>query len=110
MKTVSLIAISLFPILATVIAVMFLLPDVVPIHIDFQGNVRYGSKFEALIVGGVLTVACLICSAGYLNIEKLHALGLAHGTVKGSRIVLLLVTIFCSLITLLILIFFLSPL
>ena len=51
---------------------------------------RWGSKFELLIVGGIMSGANLLMALMYWKIEALFAMGLVNGikTVRGARIVL----------------------
>ena len=81
--------ISFIPITLTALAVFFMLPDTVPLHIGFGGITRYGSKFEAFWVGGLLTGFCLLMTIGFYYVERLYAARAIHGTgVKGARIAL----------------------
>ncbi len=52
---------AVLPMVYTAIAVLFFLPDTVPAHFNFQGQVdRYGSKYEAFLLPGILLSMCLI--------------------------------------------------
>jgi hypothetical protein len=81
---------SLVPLAVTAVAVFALLPNVVPLHVGLDGIDRYGSKFEAFTVGGVLSGSCLLFTFLFHKAERLNELGLIHGTgVHGGRICLL---------------------
>jgi hypothetical protein len=105
-----LIFLGLIPLAVTVAAILILLPDTVPLHIGFDGIDRYGSKYETLVVGGILTFFCFVLTAFFHNAEKLYALGLVHGTgVRGARIVLLVAVVAFDIVSLATLPFYLTP-
>jgi hypothetical protein len=82
-------ALSLIPIILNIIAVFFLLPDTVPLHIGLEGIDRFGSKFETFVVGGLFTGFSLLLTIMFNKAEKVGQLGLIHGTnVRGARICL----------------------
>lgn len=84
------IAFCIIPLAATAIAVFAFLPDTVPMHIGPQGIDRYGSKYEAFLVGGLLSACCLLFFLMYVKAEALDRLGLMNGTdVKGGRLALI---------------------
>lgn len=67
------------------------LPDTMAMHFSLDGAPdRWGSKFELLIVGGIMSGANLLMALIYWKIEALFAMGLVNGikTVRGARIVL----------------------
>ena len=67
------------------------LPDTMAMHFGLDGAPdRWGSKFELLIVGGIMSGANLLMALMYWKIEALFAMGLVNGikTVRGARIVL----------------------
>ena len=67
------------------------LPDTMAMHFGLDGTPdRWGSKFELLIVGGIMSGANLLMALMYWKIEALFAMGLVNGikTVRGARIVL----------------------
>ena len=67
------------------------LPDTMAMHFGLDGAPdRWGSKFELLIVGGIMSGANLLMALMYWKIEALFAMGLVNGikTVRGVRIVL----------------------
>ena len=73
-KVVNLILIML--VLASTLVAMALLPDIIPVHFDIQGEVdRWGSKYELLLIPAVLT---LIWSIGDKSI------GFFSKKLKGS--------------------------
>ncbi|MDR0350369.1 MAG: DUF1648 domain-containing protein, partial [Coriobacteriales bacterium] len=81
---------SLIPIVTNIVAVFFLLPETVPLHIGFDGIDRVGSKYETFVIGGLLTGFNLLFTLSFWHAEKLEKLGLVHGTnAKGARICLL---------------------
>ena len=52
---------AVLPAVVTAIAVFFFLPDRVAAHFNVYGQVdRYGSKYEAFLLPGILLVMCLI--------------------------------------------------
>jgi hypothetical protein len=101
-----LVYLSLIPLCVTIIAILFLLPEVVPLHVGFEGIDRYGSKFETLVVGGLLTVCCLLFTVSYHNIDKLNARGLVHGSVGTARVVLIASIIVFDILSVVTVLFF----
>ena len=94
-----LVLLSLVPLMANLLAVLFLLPDTIPLHAGFFGIDSYGSKFSTFWVGGILTAVNLVGTICFHNAEKLYARGAVHGTnVKGARIVLTITVIVLDLL------------
>jgi hypothetical protein len=76
-------------------AVLFLLPDTVPLHIGMGGIDRWGSKFETFIVAGMLSGFNLLLTFFFARAEKMYEIGVIHGkntreNIKGTRVSLLL--------------------
>ena len=71
-KVVNLILIMI--VLASTLIAMAFLPDIIPVHFDIHGEVdRWGSKYELLILPGVLALMWSICDKSigfFLKNEK----------------------------------------
>lgn len=86
------IALILFPLaLAFILLSALPLPDVIAVHFGLDGTPnRWGSKYELLLVGGIMGSANLLIAIMYWKIEVLFALGLVNGirTIRGARLFL----------------------
>jgi hypothetical protein len=100
---------SFVPLVVNLAAVLFLLPDVVPLHLGLTGIDRYGAKIESLWVGGLLTVFCILFAVLFYHAEKLSELGLVRGTgVKGARVTLFIAIIALDILSVAVLLFWMS--
>lgn len=62
--------ISLVPLIGTLVTLRFL-PDTIPVHYDFSGNInRWGSKYEALVFPVLIIVMILVWTIAILRYKK----------------------------------------
>ena len=78
------------------------LPDTMAMHFGLDGTPdRWGSKYELLVIGGIMSGANLLMALMYWKIEALFAMGLVNGvkTIRGARIVLWVTGAFIVVLT-----------
>ena len=83
---------SFVPMVAVALAVTLWLPDIVPSHFDFAGNVTsWAPASSNYLFGGILTGVNLLCALCSTFAEPLANAGLVHGvrSTQGARWVLL---------------------
>ena len=87
------------------ISVLFLSmsPDVVAMHFGFDGQVdRYGSKFELLITGGIMSACNALFFLFYAFSDKFHAYGfIKTKTPRSGRTALVVVAALFVILTVL---------
>ncbi|CAK7015494.1 MAG: hypothetical protein PEGG_00626 [Paraeggerthella hongkongensis] len=87
---IAMIALAALPLVTTGLAVLFAMPDTVPLHIGANGVDLIGSKYEAFEMGFLMTGCCALFAVMYAFMDKLAAMGLVHGTdAHGGRTLLL---------------------
>lgn len=72
--------VSFVPIILAVIAYAFLLPDVIPTHWSFSGEItEWSPKSDIFLIAGILTFANLLCAFFTHNTEAHIQSGIVHG-------------------------------
>lgn len=76
---------SAVPLVLSVLAAAFWLPDTIPMHVGFDGAIDgWGGTGEELVFGALLTLVNILIVSYGVFIEKLMAAGLTSG-VKTPR-------------------------
>ena len=99
---IAMIALAVLPLAATGLAVLFVLPDTIPIHAGINGIDTVGLKYGAFNVAFIVAGSCALFAVMYAFMDKLAARGFVHGTdAHGGRICLLFCQIFMNVVQLL---------
>lgn len=84
---IAMIALTLLPLATTGLAVLFVLPDVIPTHAGAHGIDAVGSKHDAFMVAFIVSGCGVLFTLMYAFMDKLAAVGAVHGTdANGGRI------------------------
>lgn len=89
-----LVLLTAVPLVAYGIATMFL-PETVPLHFGLDGTPnRWGSKFELLVIGAILSGVNVICALCYVFAPALKRMGLLNAPKNNdvgiARVILLI--------------------
>ena len=89
--------------LVTTACVVPTLPETVPLHFDFEGNVnRWGSRWELFAVGGIMAAVNLLVLVCYVKAEALKRYGLlsapGRNEVRNGRIGLVISGVFIVIV------------
>lgn len=96
------IALTVLPLAATGLAVLFVLPDVIPTHAGIHGIDTVGSKYDAFVVAFIVAGCGALLTLMYVFMDQLAAMGFVHGTdANGGRIVTIASQIIVDVILLL---------
>lgn len=83
---IAMLALTVLPLVLTGLAVLFVLPDTIPMHIGPHGVDRIGSKYDAFEIAFIVTGCGVLFTLMYAFMDKLAALGAVHGTdAQGGR-------------------------
>ena len=99
---IAIVVCAVVPIAAALVA-LAPMPDTVPLQFDLQGNVnRWGSKWELLLIGGVIALVEALMLVFYIKADTLDRLNLmnAPGPNRASsgRIILVACCVACDII------------
>lgn len=87
---IAMAVLTVLPLAATGLAVLFVLPDTIPLHVGIGGVDNIGSKYDAFIVAFIFSGCGVLFTVMYAFMDKLAALGLVHGTdPQGGRILMI---------------------
>ncbi len=89
-----LVLLTAVPLVVYGIAMLFL-PETVPLHFGFDGTPnRWGSKYELLVVGAILSGVNVICALCYVFAPALKRMGLLNAPKNNdvgiARVILLI--------------------
>ncbi|MEG2747222.1 MAG: DUF1648 domain-containing protein [Gordonibacter sp.] len=102
---IAMFALAVLPLATTGLAVLFVLPDTIPLHAGVHGIDSVGSKYGAFNVAFIMAGSCSLLAIMYTFMDKLAALGFVHGTdAHGGRICLLFCQVFMNVVQLLVLV------
>lgn len=106
----ALVALTILPLLVCIGAAL-VLPEVVPLHMDFSGEInRWGNKGEFLfIMGGVSLFCNVLCSLCYVfapTLKRYNLLNSPKDSITIARWILLGTMVFCDVLIIGIIIWF----
>lgn len=89
--------------IVSALAFALAMPDTVPLHFDFEGNVnRWGSRWELLVIGLIMALVNAMMLACYIGAERLKALNLLNAPgrddVRTGRIILAIAAVFIVIV------------
>ena len=95
---IAMIALTLLPLVMTGLAVLFVLPDTIPLHAGAGGVDRVGSKFGAFEISSFLVGFGVLATILYAFMDKLTA---RHGSyAHGGRIALMFALVWFNVLQL----------
>lgn len=92
---------SFMPLVGAALAVAFWLPDTIPLHFDFAGNITsWGPAVHEFALGGILAGANVLCALISTFAEPLFSAGVVNGvrSPRGARVVMLAAIIMVNVV------------
>lgn len=99
---ITMIAFTVLPLVLTGLAVLFVLPDTIPMHYGPSGLDTVGSKSDSFIVAFIATTCCALFTTMYAFMDKLAAR--FNSDASGGRTALTFAVVWLNVIYLLILV------